>query len=874
MTDKDKNTNPIGKIIPANIVPEMEKSYLDYAMSVIVSRALPDVRDGLKPVHRRIIYAMEKMGLGRGKNVKSAAVVGEVLKSYHPHGDMSVYMAMVRMAQEFSLRYPLVKGQGNFGSIDGDPPAAMRYTEARMASINKEMIADINKDTVDMVDNYDGSTQEPSVLPAKIPNLLLNGADGIAVGMATKIPPHNLTELSKAIDLMLKKSKLELVETKSDQFKLKPLKAKQKSTLDIVLEPVYKLENSHFNLETKVSVEELIEIVQGPDFPTAGEIYGRDGIQEMYRTGRGKFIIRGKVEVKDMSSGKHKIIVSQLPYQVNKSDLVSKIADLVRDKKILGISDLRDESDRHGIQIVIELKKFARPKAVLNKLFKYTNLQVSYSANLLALVDGIPQTLNLRQLLLLFLRHRENVIRRKTIYDLKAITLRAHILEGLKIALDQLDAVIKTIRASSTEADAKSNLISKFKFTDLQADAILEMQLRRLAALERQKIEDEYEQNKKTIDNLTILLTDQKTMIKALSSENKDIAKTYGDSRKTKIYVKEIGKFNEEDLIPNVPVLVTITKTGYIKRVNKQKYRTQKRGGVGAIGMTTKEKDEVDDIFSVNTHDELLFFTNQGKVFKTKVWEIAESTRRSKGQAIINLISLSKSEKVQAVLPFDKDNHAKYILLATKNGTVKKTSIRQFKNIRQSGLIAIKLSSNDELVWARLTSGSDHVLLVSHHGKCIRFPESDARPMGRHTKGVRGIRLKEEDYLVATGVIPEKIDKKDFRQLLTVTQNGIGKRTNAYLYPLQKRGGVGVKASNITKKTGPIASAQIIRPKHRQVILCSRHGVTIRMPIKNIPTLGRNTKGVILMRLKKDDSVTALTVIEKLETNDQKTNNK
>ncbi|MFA5828249.1 MAG: DNA gyrase subunit A [Candidatus Shapirobacteria bacterium] len=841
----------------------MEKSYLDYAMSVIVQRALPDVRDGLKPVHRRIIYAMDKMGLSAsGRNVKSAAVVGDVLKSYHPHGDMSVYMALVRMAQDFSLRYPLVKGQGNFGSIDGDPPAAMRYTEVRMSRLTPEMVADIGKETIEMMDNYDGSTKEPTVLPSRIPNLLLNGADGIAVGMATRIPPHNLKEICQAISHILDHCHLEKIETPLEISHIKP-----KTTEELVLQPVYHLTNQHFNLETAATVEELTKYVQGPDFPTSGEIYGKTGIIEMYTSGRGKFAIRGKTAIEETKSGKIRIIITELPYQVNKAEFVKKIADLVRDKKIVGISDLRDESDRHGIRVVVEIKKNGKPKSVLNKLFKYTPLQSSYSANMLALVDGVPQTLNLRQFLLLFLRHRESIVRARTIFDLKGNYMRAHILEGLKKALDIIDEVIKTIRASKSTDDARDNLISKFSFTDLQANAILEMQLRRLAALERQKLDEEYDSIKKLIDELTSILTVEAKMVSVLKTENDEISQKYGDTRKTKIYVRGLDDFSEEDLIPNEPTIVTLTKTGYVKRVPKDTYKTQHRGGVGIVGMSTKAEDEIENVMSVETHDDLLFFTNKGRVFRIKVWDIPEANRQSKGQALINLINTVQGETVQTALPLSKDEKNKFILLATKKGIVKKTSLEKFKNIRQNGLAAIKLDLNDELIWAKTTTGGCQVFLVTHDGKCIRFDEKDTRPMGRQTRGVRGILLKENDYLVSIGIIPSTITKvgqvNGFRHLLVVTENGVGKRSNVYLYPLQKRGGVGVKVAALTPKTGKIAAAQVVSEIHNQVILVSKKAITIKLPLKNIPTLNRNTKGVILMRFKSaDDKLNAMTVLE------------
>jgi len=874
--DTQKNTmvsdtpafiNNIGKILEVDIVPEMEKSYLDYAMSVIVARALPDVRDGLKPVHRRILFAMDQMGLTPGgRFTKSAKVVGEVLGKYHPHGDMAVYGSMVRMAQSFSLRYPLVNGQGNFGSIDGDPPAAMRYTEVKMSKIAPEMIIDIEKDTVPMTDNFDATLKEPEILPARIPNLLLNGADGIAVGMATRIPPHNLKELCAGIEHVLTTATLEKLES---PIEINPILDKHLTTQEIVLKPVRDLEKLSFNFETTATVEDLTKLITGPDFPTAGEIYGKTGILEMYTTGRGKFTLRGKTNIEETKSGKIRIIISELPYQVNKSEMIQKIAQLVTDKKIIGISDLRDESDRHGIRVVVEIKKNGKPKAILNKLFKYTALQSSYSANLLALVNGIPQTLNLRQILLLFLRHRETIIRRRTVFDLKSAYMRNHILEGFKKALDVIDEVIKTIRATKVDEDPKLKLMTKFGFTDLQAQAILDMQLRKLSGLERQKIDDEYDQIQKTIHELTAIITLPKKMVEVLKAENKEISEKYSDTRLTKIYIKGLESFSDEDLIPNEATLVTLTRGGYIKRVPMETYRTQQRGGVGVMGMTTKNEDEVENMLFVDTHDDLLIFTNKGRCFKIKVWEINESSRQSKGQAVINLVNIIQGETVQTVLPISKNNPAKYILLATKQGTIKKTAIEKFKNIRQSGLAAIKLDPHDELIWARLTSGNDQIFMATHIGKCIRFNEVDCRPMGRHTRGVRGITLKENDYLVGIDVLPQSIvaakeEKKGkfFRHLLVITENGVGKRSDVYLYPLQRRGGLGVKVANLTSKTGNLAAAVVVDEKDEQVIFVSKKAVTIKLPLKNIPTLSRNTRGVILMRLKNDDKVCAMTVLK------------
>jgi len=862
--------NNIGTVIDVDIVPEMEKSYLDYAMSVIVQRALPDVRDGLKPVHRRILYAMDQMGLGPGARfTKSAKVVGEVLGKYHPHGDMAVYGSLVRLAQNFSLRYPLINGQGNFGSIDGDPPAAMRYTEVKMSKIAPEMIVDIDKDTVNMNDNFDTTLKEPEILPARIPNLLLNGADGIAVGMATRIPPHNLKELCDGLDYILSQATLEKIET---PLEIQPLK-KSLTTQEIVLQPVKDLERLSFNIETTATIEELSKYVTGPDFPTAGEIYGKSGILEMYNTGRGKFILRGKTSIEETKTGKVRIIITEIPYQVNKSEMIQKIAQLVSDKKILGISDLRDESDRHGIRVVVEIKKNGKPKAVLNKLFKYTSLQSSYSANLLALVNGIPQTLNLRQILVLFLRHREVIVRRRSIYDLKTAYMRNHLLEGFRKALDIIDEVIKTIRGTKVDEDPKGKLMEKFGFTDLQAQAILDMQLRRLSGLERQKIDEEYKLIQETIKNLTEIITLPEKMISVLKNENKEISEKYSDLRKTKIYVKNLENFSDEDLIPNEATLITLTRGGYIKRVALETYRTQNRGGKGVVGMTTKSEDEVENMLFVDTHDDLLIFTNKGRCFRIKVWDINESSRQSKGQAVINLINIIQGETVQAVLPISKGNTAKYVLLATKKGIIKKTAIEKFKNVRQSGLAAIKLDSHDELIWAKLTSGNDQIFLTTHGGKCIRFNETDSRPMGRHTRGVRGINLKENDYLVGIGIVPqsisaikeEKTNKNFFRHLLVITENGIGKRSDVYLYPLQKRGGVGVKVANLSEKSGNLAATAVVTENDDQVLFVSRKAVTIKLPLKNIPKLSRNTKGVILMRLNADDRVCSMTVLPKKE---------
>jgi DNA gyrase subunit A len=855
-------SNKFGKIKEAEITKEMEKSYLDYAMSVIVSRALPDVRDGLKPVHRRILYAMSQMGLTPGgRYTKSAKIVGEVLGKYHPHGDSPVYDALVRMAQNFSMRYPLVDGQGNFGSIDNDPPAAMRYTEARLAKIAYEMLDDLKKETIEFVDNFDGTLKEPTVLPAKAPNLLLNGTDGIAVGMATKIPPHNLNEIADAAVYMLDKGRIE--KRKGEEIEIEKIPSLADDEYQIILADVLKLEKEKFEFESETSTQELLRFVKGPDFPTAGQIFDKEAIQQVYLTGKGKIMVRGKAEIEEGRGGKFQIIVSELPYQVNKAELVAKIAELAKDKKIIGISDLRDESDRDGIRIVVELKKSARPKTVLNKLYKHTQLQTSYPANMVALVDGVPQTLNLRQIILLYLRHRHEIVRRRTIFDLKEAKLRSHILEGLKIALDNLDEVIRTIRESKDADTAKENLMSRFKLTGIQATAILDMQLRRLAALERQKIEDEYKTVKKHIDSLMAILINPRKMIKVIKDEIIEFKQKYGDARRTKVFNQKIGEFSEEDLIPNEETIITITKTGYVKRLPKGTFRTQRRGGKGVVGMTKKEEDEIEHLIFAETHDYILFFTNKGRVFQLRVWDLPEGSRQSKGQAVVNLINIDQGESIQAVL-IRKTKDKGYVTIATKKGQIKRTPIEKFAHIRSSGIIAIGLRGNDEMIGARLTSGDDQIFLVTYLGKCIRFSEKDVRSMGREAAGVRGIQIRDGDYVVGLNIIPEKLEKpkdkrrKVFRDLLIVTEKGLGKRTNVYLFPLHKRGGVGVKVANLTKKTGNLACARVVDETIKQVVITSRQAQIIKLPLKNIPRLGRATQGVILMRLNSGDQVAAM----------------
>jgi DNA gyrase subunit A len=819
----------IGKLQQTEITTEMKRAYLDYAMSVIVSRALPDVRDGLKPVHRRILFAMHEMNLiHSAKYKKSATVVGEVMGKYHPHGDVPIYDSLVRMAQDFAMRYPLIDGQGNFGSMDGDPPAAMRYTEARMAAITAEMLLDMEKETVDYIPNFDSTKQEPVFLPSLLPNLLLMGSEGIAVGMATKIPPHNLGEVIDALFYLIEKAK-------------------------ISLEP--------FSLQSEVTVDELLEFIKGPDFPTAGAVYDWNEIKNVYTTGRGRILIRGKAEIEDIGQGKSAIIVTELPYQVNKALLVARIAELAKDKKIDGISDLRDESDRHGVRVVVELKRDAAPKKVLNNLFKHTSLQTSFPANIVALVDGTPQTLNLKTILEEFLKHRYLVVKRRSEFELRQAKARLHILEGLKIAVDNIDAVIRTIRESKDQEDAKKNLMTKFKLSDLQATAILDMQLRRLAALERQKIEEEYNMVKETIAYLEDLLAHPAKILVVIKGELTKLKEKYADERRTKVYKSKVGEFSDEDLIPNEPTVVTLTDTGYIKRQNLLSFKTQHRGGKGIKGMTTKDEDTIADIKYIETHDNLLFFTNKGKVYQIKAYEINESSRTSKGTAIVNLLNIESGEKVESFINYRKGNEGKYIFLTTKNGTVKKSPISEFENIRRSGILSIKLDKDDELVWSKLTRGDDDILIVTKNGKSIRFSEKSARPMGRNTRGVRGILIGKvkDDKVIQMDII----GKGEKRDVFTIMENGLGKKTAVEHFKLQGRGGQGVKVAEITTKTGKVASSQIIPEKAEEVIITSQKGQVVKLTVSSIPRLSRATQGVILMRFSKDDDhVSSATFIE------------
>jgi len=825
----------IGTLKQTEITGEVKRAYLDYAMSVIVSRALPDVRDGLKPVHRRILFALHELNLNHtAKYAKSAKIVGEVMGKYHPHGDLPIYDALVRLAQDFSMRYPLVDGQGNYGSVDGDPPAAMRYTEARLAAITAEMLADLDKETVSYLPNFDATLQEPVFLPAKLPNLLLMGSEGIAVGMATKIPPHNLGELIDAITSMIGKTKI-----------TNPGKG--------------------FSLTSTATVDDLLEFIKGPDFPTAGAIFDMAEIKNVYTTGRGRILIRGKAEIEDIGNGKSAIIITELPYQVNKALMVARIAELAREKKIEGISDLRDESDRHGTRVVVELKRDTTPKKVLNNLFKHTSLQTSFSANIVALVNGTPQTLNLKTILEEYLKHRYFVVTKRSEFELKQAKARLHILEGLKIAVDHIDAVIKTIRESKDQEDAKKNLIVKFKLSDIQAVAILDMQLRRLAALERQKIEDELIMIKEAIEYLEDLLSHPEKILSVIKEELKVLKEKFADPRRTRVFKSKVGEFSEEDLIPNEPTVITITDTGYIKRQSLNSFRVQHRGGKGVRGMTTKEEDGILNIRYAQTHDNILFFTNRGKVYQLRAFEIAESQRTSKGTAVVNLINVEQEEKVESFINYKvgkkgiEEETFKYVFLSTKNGTVKKTALTEFENIRRNGILAIKLDSGDELVWSALTEGNNEVILTSHDGKAIRFSEKSVRPLGRSTRGVRGIKLQATDEVISMDVI-KKDDKTD---LITIMENGLGKKTPVGQFRGQSRGGQGVKVAKITPKTGKIAFAQVIPPNYTTVIMTSRRGQVVKLELSSIPRHSRNTQGVKLMRFSSPtDRVTSATCVE------------
>jgi len=804
----------------------MENSYLEYAMSVIVSRALPDVRDGLKPVHRRILFAMNEMGLRASSGFrKSASVVGEVLAKYHPHGDSAVYDSMVRMAQDFAMRYQLIRGQGNFGSIDGDNAAAMRYTEAKMEKISDEIMADIDKETVNWKPNYDGRHKEPVVLPTRIPQLLLNGTTGIAVGMATSIPPHNLGEI---IDGLM-----------------------------------------HLSENPEATIEKLMEFIKGPDFPTGGILYNIEDIKRAFTTGRGGMVLRSRTEIVERKGGKFAIIVSEVPYQVNKANLVIKMAELVRDKKITGITNIKDESNKDGIRIVIELKKDSYPKKILNQLFKLTQLQSSFNMNMIALVDEIqPHLLDLKQVLEHFIKHRKEVITRRTQYLLKIAKARAHILEGLKIAMDNIDEVISTIKKSATKEEAHKQLTEKFTLTDIQATAILEMKLQTLAGLERQKIEDELAEKLAIIDKYEGILADKQKILKIMQTELAEIKEKYADKRRTEIIPHSINTISSKDTIPNEEMIVMLSKENYIKRIPPNSFKAQNRGGKGIIGGKTKQEDEIELIKYASNHDELLYFTNKGRVFKLPVYELPKASRQAKGQAIVNLLQLQKDEKITAILNTKEQFTGKHLIMATKKGTIKKTPVDDFKNVRKSGLIAIRLREDDSLEWVRETSDEDETIIITRNGKCIRFKQTDVRSMGRASIGVRGIKLKKDDSVVEMDVVKDK----DSAELLVVMANGLGKMTKIQNYRLQTRGGTGVKTANITDKTGHIVGAKILdKSTDADLIIISKSGQVIRLHTSGIPTQGRATQGVYLMRLKPSDKVASISLVERIcIKNDQK----
>jgi len=796
-----------GKIVPVDINEEMKNSYLDYAMSVIVGRALPDVRDGLKPVHRRIIYGMHELGMTPDKpHRKSANVVGYVLQKFHPHGDVAVYDALVRLAQDFSCRYPLIDGHGNFGSLDGDAPAAMRYTEARMAKITLHMLSDIDKNTVDFLPNYDGDTEEPVVLPARIPNLLINGSAGIAVGMATNIPPHNLGEVIDGVVMLID--------------------------------------------DPEAEVGDLLRVIKGPDFPTGGMIIGGAGLREVYEKGRGIIKMRSRTTFEKISGGKTAIIINEIPYMVNKARLIEKIAELVKDKKIDGITDLRDESDRSGIRVVIEVRRDVNPQVVLNQLYKHTQVQETFGAIMLALVKGRPEVLNLRSLLRHYLDHQKEVVTRRTRFDLEKAQDRLHIVEGLRIALDHIDEVINTIRSSRTVELARKALMARFNLSQRQADAILDMRLQRLTGLEREKVEQEYKELQEKIRYLSDLLADERKIYGVIKKELLEIKEKFADRRKT-VIIYEDEEIDQEDLIIEEDVVITVTDQGYIKRIPLETYRRQKRGGRGVAGMATKAEDFVKHLFITSTHHYLLFFTNKGKVYRLKVHEIPEAGRQAKGTAIVNLLPIAGEEKITAIISVPGFRKGLYLFMATRRGLVKKTGLEQFETIRRDGIIAIKLDEGDELKEVLLTDGCREVLAGTKKGLAIRFHEEQVTPHGRASRGVRGMALQEDDEIIGVDLVRKQAD------VLTVTENGFGKRTPVEEYRLTARGGKGIINMKVTPKNGQVVSLQMIR-KDEEIMLVSREGIIIRMKASEIPAMGRATQGVTLMRTGENDRVVAL----------------
>jgi len=796
-----------GKIIPVNIEEEMKKSYLDYAMSVIVGRALPDVRDGLKPVHRRILYAMHELAITPDKpHKKSARVVGEVLGKYHPHGDAAVYDTIVRMAQDFAIRYPLIDGHGNFGSVDGDSAAAMRYTEVRLSKIAMELLAGIDKETVDFIPNFDESLEEPQVLPARFPNLLVNGSAGIAVGMATNIPPHNLGEVIDGLVLLIDKP--------------------------------------------EATIKELMQVIKGPDFPTGGLILGRDGIRAAYEKGRGAVKIRAKTQIERLKNGKSQIIVTEIPYQVNKARMIERIAELVREKKLDGITDLRDESDRNGIRIVIEMRRDVDPRIILNRLYKHTQMQESFGIIMLALVDGTPMILNLKEMLSHYLEHQKEIVTRRTRYELKKAEARAHILEGLRIALDHLDAVIALIRGSRTVDEARSGLMEQFGLSREQAQAILDMRLQKLTGLEREKIDEEYRELIARIEYLTSILASEAMVYQIVRKELLEIKEKYADPRRTKITSAQ-GEMELEDLIPREDVVITITHAGYIKRMPVSTYRSQNRGGRGMVGLTPREDDFVEHLFIATTHHHILFFTNRGLVYRLKVYDVPEGGRQARGTALVNLIGLAPGEKITAVIPVQDFSQDGYLIMATRQGLVKKTDLAEFENIRRNGLIAITLEEGDDLIDVRLTRGDQEVILGTRLGKAIRFPEDDVRSMGRTARGVKAITLEEDDAVIGMEKVQADAD------LLVVTKNGFGKRTPIEEYRLQKRGGKGIKNIRLTRRTGEVVGIKVVKPGN-ELMLVTTQGIMIRLKVDDISKRGRDTQGVTLMRMNEGDELVAV----------------
>lgn len=793
-----------GKILPVAIEEEMKDSYIEYAMSVIVGRALPDVRDGFKPVHRRVLYSMFDQGVTPDKpHKKSARVVGDVLGKYHPHGDLAVYGTIVRMAQDFSLRYPMVDGHGNFGSVDGDGAAAMRYTEVRMSPLALEMMRDLNKDTVDFMPNYDGDDEEPVVLPARFPNLLVNGSSGIAVGMATNIPPHNLCEVIDGV--------------------------------------CHLIDNPY------ADIDELLQFIKGPDFPTAGLILGKEGFKAAYRTGRGTVKMRARAVIEQMSGGKQRILVTEIPYQVNKAKLIERIAELVRDKKIEGVADLRDESDRDGMRIVIELKRETNANVLLNQLYKHTQMQESFGMIMLALVNGVPQVLNLKQILQYYIDHQKDVVTRRCRFDLAKAEARAHIVEGLRIALDNIDQVVATIRAAKSTEEARTNLMSRFGLSEKQAQAILEMRLRALTGLERDKLEEEYLELIKTIAHLTEILENERLLLYLIKEEIVAIKEKYGDERRT-VIVRDEGELADEDLIAEEDMVITISNSGYIKRIPADTYRQQRRGGKGVTAMTTKQEDFVNKLFITSTHHYLLFFTNLGKVYRLKVHELPEAGRTAKGTALVNLLSLNGGEEVNAVIPVKEYEAGLYLFMATRNGIVKKSLLTEYDTNRSGGLAAINLDEGDELIGVKLTKGDEEIILSTSGGLAIRFPEEDVRPMGRVTRGVRGIRLNEGDFVVSMDTV------QDDAELLVVSEKGYGKRTPLDEFRQTHRDGKGIYTLKCNEKTGHLVAIEVVKPGEEMMIL-SRDGIIIRINVNDISQQGRHTQGVTLIKLGEGDVV-------------------